>query len=151
MTMLLGLLGRWRRPLMLMVVGGAATLAYSSLAMLGTVITPWPTGVVSFLAYAIAGVLSYQGHRVLTFSITGGHGAAPVRFVALGALGSCVAFAVPALVTDGLGFPSIVSIALTCVVAPVLNAIALSRFVFRAPLLDAPPVGVAPLRSETQA
>jgi len=61
-----------------------------------------------------------------------------------------VAFAFPSPVTSGLGFPSVISIALTCVVAPVLNAVALSRFVFRAPLLDAPPVGVAPFQSETQ-
>lgn len=138
MTSLWSRLGRWRRPLTLLAVGGGATIGYAALAFLGSALTPLPASIVSLLAYAAAGLFSYHAHRALTFSVEGSHGAAPLRFIALGAVGYGVAFGLPLLLTDAMGHPAGLAIGLTCIVAPLLNGWAMARFVFRSSLLEPP-------------
>lgn len=128
--------GRLRRPATLVLVGGASTLAYAALAWLGMRWLALPAAIVSLIAYALAAAGSYFAHRRFTFAVSGGHGAAPARFAALSLAGYAIAFAAPLLLTDIMGHPPIWAILLTSLAVPVINAVALARLVFRAPLMS---------------
>jgi putative flippase GtrA len=122
--------------LTLALVGLGATALYALLALIGAALTAMPAAAVSLLAYALAGAASYLAHRRLTFAVTGAHGDAPARFAALSLAGYGLAFALPALLTDLLGYPAWLPILATCVLVPLINALALSRLVFRKPLFS---------------
>lgn len=130
-------LTRLRRPVTFMLVGGMATLLYAALATLGTQLTALPSSLVSLLAYALAACCSYLAHRFFTFNVTGSHGDAPARFATLSLAGYGIAFAAPLILSDGLGWSPVWPIAVTCIAVPLFNAWALSRLVFRVPLLGA--------------
>jgi putative flippase GtrA len=114
----------------LALVGGAATLAYMALAWSGTVLLSLPGSVASVLAYTLAALMSYAGHRRLTFRSSRPHREAAPRFIGVTALGYGIAFLLPLLLTDLIGAHPLIAIVLTCTAVPVLNALALSRLVF---------------------
>lgn len=123
---------RMRRLASFSLVGAAATLGYALLALAGTALFNAPAALVSGFAYALASILSYCGHRGLTFRSNRAHGVAIPRFMQVTLLGHLVSIALPALLSDGLGLPSILPVALTCVAVPLLNFIILPRYVFGA-------------------
>jgi putative flippase GtrA len=130
---------RLKRPALLVLVGLAATLIYAGLALLLGEVLPLPAAMTSITAYALAAVASWFGHRRLTFAGETPPPDAPARFAALGLAGYALAFLLPLLLTDMLVLPGWIAIAATCVAVPILNALALSQLVFRAPLLPARP------------
>jgi putative flippase GtrA len=130
-----------RRPFILGLVGLGATILYGVVATTLAFLTTWPASIASLVGYTVSGVLSYLAHRRLTFRVEGSHGDAPWRFAALSAAGYGLAFAAPFILTDWLGYPVIVPVLLTCIGVPVVNAFALSRLVFRRPLIAPPKTG----------
>lgn len=128
-------LDRLMRLRRLVLVGAAATILYAALAWSGTVLLGLASPLASVLAYALAAAPSYFGHRLLTFQSTRPHREAAPRFAGLTILGYLIAFAAPAILTDVLGLNPSVAIIVVCVAVPAVNAVALSRLVFRAPLL----------------
>lgn len=123
-------------------VGGAATACYAGLAWAGTALG-LPAALASLGAYALAALLSYTGHRLMTFAGEAAHGRAAPRFAALTLAGYGAALAIPAALTDGLGAPPLVPIALTCLAVPALNYVVLRRYVFAGAAGPASPPGLA--------
>ena len=109
-------------------VGVGATLLYALLALLFE--EPLGPVAASVTAYAICAVVSYCGHKFLTFTSSGAHRVELPRFLALTAAGFAVATALPVLVTGVLGWPAILSVAATCILIPAVNLVALDRWVF---------------------
>jgi len=110
-------------------VGGAATMTYAVLVGLLHRAGLVPAAA-SMTAYLTAGLVSYLGHKRITFRSDRAHAVAAPRFVASLALGIGTAGAIPVIVVDGLRLPLAVATAVTCVAAPVLSYLALSLFVF---------------------
>ena len=123
------------RILRFCLVGGSTTLLYAALAWAGVSLADLPGWAASALAYTLAGVASYFGHRIVTFRSTRAHGRTFGRFIAVAIAGYGAAIAAPVLLGDVLGFGPLVGIAAACVAIPLANAFALSRFVFQTPLL----------------
>lgn len=113
-------------------VGVGATLLYAVLAALLSSGDPATlhSSAASVAAYAMASVFSYAGHRVFTFVSGGAHRVEAPRFVVLTLSGLAVSFALPAIVTGAFDGPVAVSIALTCLLVPVINYFALRLWVF---------------------
>ncbi|RUW34111.1 MULTISPECIES: GtrA family protein [unclassified Mesorhizobium] len=114
------------------VIGGAATLVYALCALLlsggGRALSATSASVI---AYVIAGVFSYAGHKYFTFVSAGAHRFELPRFLLLNAMGLAIAAALPGLLTGRLGMPAAVPVLLTCVAVPLVNYIMLGRWVFR--------------------
>lgn len=114
-------------------IGGAATLIYAVAAYclsggMGTSILPAATA--SLLAYFLAAVFSYLGHKYVTFLSPGTHSFEAPRFVALTAVGLGFAWLLPTILVDGAGLPPAVPIIVTCILVPVVNYLLLDRWVF---------------------
>jgi len=118
-------------------VGGLATLAYAVLAetFAHAGLDPVTASVAAYLA---AGVVSYLGHKRVTFRSGGAHAEELPRFVLTLGLGIAVAAAAPAVLTTWLRPPQVVSTAFTCVAAPLLSYVALSLVVFRTAVVSRP-------------
>lgn len=113
------------------VVGLAATLCYAVLAIVferGAGLAPVAA---SFAAYGCASLISYGGHRRLTFASSRPHAEAVPRFALLTLLGVAVALAAPQILTVRLGLPSLIAVAATCIAVPLLSYLGLDRLVFR--------------------
>jgi putative flippase GtrA len=92
----------------------------------------WPAAAASCAACTVAALVSYFGHRRLTFRSDRPHREAVSRFVALSLVSYMVAFIVPSIVSGLLQAPIELSIAIVCLLIPAMNYVALSRLVFRA-------------------
>lgn len=119
-----------RETLVFAAVGGAATATYFVLAMAGTV-AAFPAYASSLVAYGIAMIVSFAGHKLLTF-----RSAAPVsqsgpRFVMLALVQYGIALAVPALLADWAGLAPSLAYGVVCVLIPATSFVLMSRFVFR--------------------
>jgi putative flippase GtrA len=108
-------------------VGAAATAVYAGLAWAGTEGLGLPSPIASLAAYAFAALLSYTGHRTLTFASRRRHREAAPRFGGIAAFGYVVALAAPWLLTERLGAPSYAAILTTCVLVPVFSYVSLAR------------------------
>jgi putative flippase GtrA len=117
-------------------VGASTTLLYALVAWAGVSLVGLSGWAASAGAYAFAGLASYAGHRRVTFRSARPHGRAAWRFAVVALAGSLAAVAAPALTGGVLGWPPLAGIAAACVAIPLANAVALSRFVFGAPLRD---------------
>jgi putative flippase GtrA len=112
------------------VVGGAATVVYAVLAWALTLWLGMPAVPASVASYGFAALVSYFGHRRLTFRSDRPHGEAVSRFLGVTATGYVVSLVAPLLLTDLLDLHAAISIATTCIVVPLLNYVGLSRLVF---------------------
>ena len=121
------------RLLWMATVGGAATLTYAVLTWCLAVLTALPAALASLTSYAVAAVLSYFGHRGLTFRSRRSHREAVWSFIGVSLFGYATAFAIPGLFTGAMGARIEISILLTCAAVPALNYVAKSQFVFRKP------------------
>jgi putative flippase GtrA len=131
---------RWQRFARigrLVAVGGAATACYLLLSLGFHGLLGLQPPLASLLAHALAGFVSYFGHRLFTFRVSGSHSGVPARFVALNAASYAVAYVTPWLAGTYLGLPGVFSLVATAVVLPVANALLMAHVVFRAPLRDA--------------
>ncbi|HYF55319.1 MAG TPA: GtrA family protein [Salinarimonas sp.] len=118
-----------------LVVGALSTLTYAMLAHLALAGLGWRADVASLAAYALAAAGSYAAHRTVTFRSRRPHRAAGWRFALVSVAGYGLAFAIPWLLTERLRWAPIAATGLVCVAIPMLNALALSRFVFEVRLL----------------
>ena len=121
-------------------VGLAATAMYAGLAWAGIMLFGLASSLASLAAYCIAAAFSYHGHRRLTFRSNRSHGEAVPLFAGVSAFGYVAALAVPALLTDALGLHPAFAIVVVCLCVPLVNVVALSRLVFRSPLIGPPPL-----------
>lgn len=126
-------LGNFQHVFWFGAVGALSTAVYAVLTWLGATQLALPAAVSSVISYAIAAGVSYTGHRLLTFRFDTPHRKAVSRFIVVSILGYITAFAIPAFVEGILQGPIEISIAITCVAIPIMNYLALSRFVFRSP------------------
>lgn len=110
------------------VVGIAATLIYA----LAAICFSWvlPPAQASVLAYTVAAVFSYCGHKYLTFASSGAHQLEAPRFILLTLTGIAISWSIPWIAVDGLGLPAIASVALVCLIIPGFNYLVLDRWVF---------------------
>jgi len=119
-----------RRPVRFLVTGIGATLLYALLAAAFSTATPMKPALGSVLAYALAAIFSYAGHKYFTFVSSGAHRFEVPRFAALTLLGLATSFALPAVLSQWLGLPVQVPIALTCLLVPLVNYVVLRHWVF---------------------
>ena len=112
------------------VVGGVATALYAILTLTAVKVLSLPIALASPIAYGLAAIWSFRGHRRLTFRDRIPHSAAPARFLALTLIGYGAASAIPALVSGWLAGPPEASILIVCLAIPALNYIVLNRHVF---------------------
>jgi len=115
-------------------VGLTATGIYAVLAML---LGSWMRddagqAAASLVAYGAAAVFSYCAHRIFTFASSGAYRFEIPRFVVLTLSGVTISFIVPLVLAQWLLLPMIIPVAVVCVVIPLLNYIALDRWVFGA-------------------
>ena len=120
-----------RRLVMFAAVGVSATLFYLLVALtanklgLGAVAS-------SFLAYSLSALLSYTGHRLLTFRSSASIRETAPRFAYLSIAQYVLALAIPVILTNFAGLPPLASFIAVCVLVPASSLLAMSRFVFRA-------------------
>lgn len=114
----------------LAVVGGVATALYASLTWTAVTVLGLPIALASPVAYGVAAIWSFRGHRHLTFRDRLPHSAAPARFLALTLIGYGAASAIPAFVSGWLAAPPEAAILIVCLAIPALNYIVLNRHVF---------------------
>ena len=112
-------------------VGCSATFAYAAIALALQAVTGLPTALASLAAYACSSVLSYFGHRYLTFRSHRPHREAAGRFAAVTVAGYLTALVMPALVAWAFDAPPAAAIAGTALAIPAMNYVALSLLVFR--------------------
>jgi len=110
-------------------IGASATLLYAGLALAFTGLGIAATGA-SVLAFLLAAVFSYGGHKYVTFVSGGRHAFELPRFLVVSAAGLAVVSVMPAVLTDMLGLPAAVPILLACIVIPAVNYVVLGRWVF---------------------
>lgn len=110
-------------------VGVAATLCYLLIVSGLTALSGLSPAKASVVAYLICTILSYYGHKHLSFASKRADAVAVPRFLASAVIGLAMAWLVPA-VGDDLGWPAAVSFVLICVLVPGLNFVLLSRWVF---------------------
>lgn len=110
-------------------VGGLSTITYAVLALtferLGAGAVP-----ASFAAYLVGMLISYSGHRRLTFGSDRRHGEAIPRFIAVNLFGLAVSLALPWLLTTRIGLPSVIAVVAAAILVPLASFIGHSRFVF---------------------
>jgi putative flippase GtrA len=112
-------------------IGVVSTLAYVAGALaLGHL----GAGAVSasITAYACGMLISYFGHRSVTFRSNQPHRDGIPRFILLNILGLTLAVAIPFLFDRFLGLPSFVAVVTTAIAVPLASFIGHNRFVFPA-------------------
>jgi putative flippase GtrA len=111
------------------VIGLASTMLYAALAFgfshMGIAATE-----ASVLAFLLAAIFSYAGHKYVTFVSGGRHAFELPRFLVLSVAGLAVVSILPAFLTGMLGLPAAVPFLLACVVIPIVNYVVLGRWVF---------------------
>jgi len=111
-------------------IGGLSTLIYA----VGTLVLSdrfgLPAAIGSVVAYGVGAVFSYCGHRFVTFVSDGAVGFEIVRFACATAVGFLLSVGLASILTDLAGFPSSVPVAMASILVPVLNFVALRKFVF---------------------
>ncbi|WP_051333947.1 GtrA family protein [Mesorhizobium sp. WSM3224] len=120
------------RPGRFLVIGIGATLIYALLAASFSAAAAMPLNPAmgSVLAYGLAAVFSYAGHKYFTFVSRGAHRFEVPRFAVLTLAGLATSFALPAVLSQWLGLPVQVPIALTSLLVPLVNYVVLRHWVF---------------------
>ena len=112
-------------------IGIASTVLYAVLAFAFARMEGMGTTGASVLAFALAAVFSYAGHKYVTFVSGGAHRLELPRFLALTAVGLAVVSLLPAILSGLFSLPTAVPILLACVVVPAVNYAVLGKWVFR--------------------
>lgn len=111
-------------------VGGAATVGYAAIAYVLKEQFGWLPALASAMAYGISCIVSFAGHKLLTFASSAPASQEIGKFAATSLVGLGVALLVPYGLTQGLHWDARIAIALVCILCPLLNFILLSLFVF---------------------
>jgi putative flippase GtrA len=121
-----------RRVTMFAIVGAAATASYIVLALVLTSFYPTAAVLDSVIAYTVASIVSYCGHRWITFGSARPHVEAVPRFAAVTAIGYAITAAMPLVVVNWLGLDGRLSVAGACILVPAVTYVGLDRLVYRA-------------------
>lgn len=113
-------------------VGIAATILYGGVAIL---LVEWKVAALgmvsaSMIAYAVAALFSYLGHKFVTFMSPGSHRVELPRFLALTGVGFAIAGGLSMLFAGMPGVPHYVPVLLTCVTVPIINFVVMDWWVF---------------------
>lgn len=122
--------GTAARILRFSVVGLGAMAAYAVIVSALTLSGLRPAWLASGLAYALAAIWSYVGHRRFSFRSDAPHAVAGPRFVVVTATGQGIAIAIPALMTDLGGWPAIHATIAVCIICPAVSFLLNAFFVF---------------------
>jgi putative flippase GtrA len=111
-------------------VGIAATITYFVLAniFVSTVLTDAKQA--SLAAYTSASIISYLGHRTLTFQSDQLHRVGLPRFVISTILGCLLSYLLPKLLDEQLSLSAQVAFGVICFVVPVVNYVLFRFWVF---------------------
>jgi putative flippase GtrA len=112
------------------VVGLAAMAAYAVVVSALNHGGVRPAWLASGLAYAIAAVWSYIGHRRFSFRSDTPHGVAGPRFAVVTATGQALAMLIPAVASDWGGWPPSHATLAVCIICPGVSYLLNSGFVF---------------------
>jgi putative flippase GtrA len=118
------------RVLRFTVVGLGAMAAYAVLVTLFSTLGLQPHWLASGLAYAIAAIWSYIGHRRFSFRSDAPHAVAGPRFAVVTLTGQALAIAIPAVVADFAGYPTHVATLAVCLICPAVSFVLNNSFVF---------------------
>ena len=112
-------------------IGIASTVLYAVLAFVFAGMEGLGATGASVLAFALAAVFSYAGHKYVTFVSDGAHRLELPRFLVLSAIGLAVVSLLPAILSGLFGLPAAIPILLACIVIPAVNYVVLGKWVFR--------------------
>jgi putative flippase GtrA len=111
-------------------VGAVCTATYIVLALL-LGIAGVPPVAASLLAYCCGMVLSYNGHRLLTFASRRPHREGLPLFLCVNLFGIAVSLAVPGVLTLALDLPAPVAVLATAMIVPLSNFLGHNFISFR--------------------
>ncbi len=111
-------------------VGAVCTATYIILALLLGRAGLGPVAA-SLLAYCCGMVLSYNGHRLLTFASRRPHREGLPLFLCVNLFGLGVSLLVPGVLTVGFGLPAPVAVFATAMIVPVSNFLGHNFISFR--------------------
>ncbi len=124
------------RPLRLVAVGVSATFAYSIFSLGLVWLAGFSAPLASLLGHSLAGIVSYYGHRIFTFEVTGEHNGAPARFIVLNVTSYLIACFSPWIAVEFFKLSSMTAIFITAIVIPTINVLLISKFVFHVPIME---------------
>ena len=114
------------------VIGGMSTLIYAVVALI--LAQPrsigMPAVTASAFGYGAGAIFSYCGHRFVTFMSDGAVGFEIARFVGATAVGFMLSTGLAVILSDLVGLPPFVPVAVASILVPILNFIILRKFVF---------------------
>lgn len=110
-------------------VGISATLCYFLFANVLTLLPGITPPTASVAAYLVSAIVSYFGHKHLSFGSIRANAIAAPRFASVTVAGIGIAYLLPKI-AESLELPSLAAYAALCVVIPVVNFIVLSMWVF---------------------
>lgn len=113
-----------------LLIGAASTALYAVLALAFSSVQGIGVTVASILAFGIAAIFSYAGHKYITFVSGGAHRFELPRFLVLTAVGLVVVTALPALLSGYFGLPAALPVLLACLAIPAVNFVVLGKWVF---------------------
>ncbi len=111
-------------------VGIVSLLVYSSLYAALAETTRLPPVPISFVSYATAMIVSFVGHKYVTFAVHRNTRAQILKFVILHSIFLLITVAVTDLIVDILRWPYGVGIATVDVIIPMLSFVAMKFIVF---------------------
>jgi len=112
------------------IVGVLATLTYASMAVISVEWLKIPPVPASVLSQIVAGVVSFVGHALFSFRVSGDYRVFAGRFVAIALLTVAMNACVTWLLTDVMNISHRITIAIVTVLIPVTNYICNRFWVF---------------------
>ena len=109
------------------IVGASATLAYLIIAIALDWLLPLASVYISFLAYALAAMISFFGHRLFTFSQVSRHRGQVMKFIVSTIIGFIIAILIPVIFHR---FAPNVTYLMVALIVPIMSFLMLKFFVF---------------------
>ncbi|HEX7776993.1 MAG TPA: GtrA family protein [Parvibaculum sp.] len=126
----IALLTRFRQPVAYLVVGGFAGLVHLTVAFSAMHFGGIEPAHASLIGFVVANPFSYVGHKLVTFMVPGRDVFEVARFVVSALIGLALASAIPYALIDGLAVPRLAALAVTVIVIPIVNFLAMRFWVF---------------------
>ena len=122
--------GRYRQPIVYLIVGGFSGVIHLSVAFLLVHYFDVPPARASLAGFISANPFSYLGHKLVTFMVPGRDVFEVARFVITALVGLSLASAVPYVLVDLLRQPALAAFCVVVTVIPIANFLALRFWVF---------------------
>lgn len=111
-------------------MGAANALVYAIATRLYTDILPINAAIASGMGYATSIPMAFFGHRNLTFGAKGPMPQEFARFVGSQLFGFFISMCIAWIITDQMGYPIWLAVAVTVIAAPILSYFAMTKWVF---------------------